>query len=151
MGNWNSYRYADGAWEVFGTPDEVPELSGRDLRFFVGDSDLAEVRYSPVTPPATGSAFVGQTPRSYFDDPAAPGSTDPAPEAAGLAAWAGNGVDPGGNVPLLARDDTPAPDRIGEEDLGRAVSGAGPPPVPWGGPGFRLSPTHRRRRSGRSP
>jgi hypothetical protein len=131
MGNWNCYRYADDAWTVFAGPDEIPEVGDRDLRFFLADSDLAEVRYFPAAAPGTGSAFVGHTPRTYFDDPDAPGCTDSAADAIGLATWAANGVSAQQISALLAVDATEPSDTPVEETLDRLVSALGLPAVPW--------------------
>lgn len=136
MGNWNCYVLADGDWSVYTTPDEIPEtLPDRTLRLFLADSDFAEVRYDPVTSPGTGAAFVGFTPRTYFENDEAPGCTDTAPDSAGLAAWAGPGVSPADVQELLADDTTgTAPDfekEPVEQVLDRLVTLLRLPPVPW--------------------
>lgn len=135
MGNWNCYIF-DGSWTSHETPDDIPEpLGDRTLRLFLADSDFAEVRYDPVTAPGTGSAFVGYTPRTYFENDEAPGCTDTAPDAAGLAAWAGPGVSPIDVQELLADDDSHGPgeddDPFVETTLTRLVALLRLPPVPW--------------------
>lgn len=133
MGNWNCYIF-DRTWTSYATPDEIPEpLGERTLRLFLADSDFAEVRYHPVTAPGTGSAFVGFTPRTYFENDEAPGCTDTAPDAVGLAAWAGPGVSPIDVQELLADDaSSPTDDNaLVESALDRLVSLLRLPAVPW--------------------
>lgn len=137
MGNWNCYVLDAGAWSVYATPDEIPETLGeRTLRLFLADSDFAEVRYTPVSAPGTGAAFVGFTPRTYFENDEAPGCTDTAPDAAGLATWAGPGVSPVDVMELLANDETgltadSEDDVLVETTLDRLVALLRQPPVPW--------------------
>lgn len=132
MGNWGCYLYSDGTWTERPGPSTTPEAEGiRTLQVLVAASDFAEVRYWPVTAPANGSAFVGFSPRSYFDDPSALGCRDARPEAVGLAAWAGNGVQADQLAQLLATDDGESQDTFVEETVDRLVVLLGLPPVAW--------------------
>ena len=94
------------AWTVLTDDDEgsaqaSPQaLPPGALVVTIHDSDIGSVSYAPVEGDGDGdggdrTAFVGFTPRSYFEDDAAP-SADPDVEARGLAAWAGRyrGVTP---------------------------------------------------------
>jgi hypothetical protein len=50
------------------------------------DSDFATVRYEP-SGPGSGTAYLGCTPRTYFQDKSASASTDVRLEAQGLTSW----------------------------------------------------------------
>ena len=52
----------------------------------IHDSDITTVLYRPVGR-GTGTAYLGATPRTYFEDDNASAPTDVAREAAGLADW----------------------------------------------------------------
>ncbi|MEV7986869.1 hypothetical protein [Micromonospora sp. NPDC085948] len=52
----------------------------------IHDSDSATLTYRPAGP-GTGVAYLGYTPRTYFENPDASAPTDAVREAAGLSAW----------------------------------------------------------------
>ncbi len=52
----------------------------------IHDSDIAVLRYEPVGP-RSGTAYLGHTPRTYFEDESASAPTDVLREAEGLASW----------------------------------------------------------------
>ncbi|WP_192749898.1 hypothetical protein [Actinopolymorpha pittospori] len=56
------------------------------MQLDIHDSDITTVRYRPVGS-GTGVAYLGTTPRTYFEDQIASAPTDVAREAAGLANW----------------------------------------------------------------
>ena len=62
-------------------PYEAPWLS-----VDIYDSDFATVRYEPPGP-GSGTAYLGNTPRTYFGNESASASTDVLREADGLASW----------------------------------------------------------------
>ncbi len=67
------------------------------------------IRFEPSSP-GTGTAFLGMTPRDYFDEPDASAPTDTNLEAEGLAAWArtaetGATPDPRSIQDILAADE----------------------------------------------
>ena len=84
MGYFGSWLFRDGAWTQQPAPAEA---TGRFLHLDVHDSDITTVRYSPAGS-GTGVAYLGVTPRIYFEDPGASDPTDPDREALGLAEWA---------------------------------------------------------------
>jgi hypothetical protein len=49
-------------------------------------SDIATLTYRPPGP-GSGTAYLGHTPRTYFENPDASAPTDVAREAAGLGSW----------------------------------------------------------------
>jgi len=61
------------------------------LHIEIHDSDIGIIRYGP-SGNGSGLAFVGITPRIYFEDPTASPPTDPDREALGLAGWAEGAV-----------------------------------------------------------
>jgi hypothetical protein len=66
--------------------DEPPAATEPWLLIDIHDSDITTVTYRP-TGPGTGIAYLGYTPRSYFERDDASEPTDVAREAAGLASW----------------------------------------------------------------
>jgi hypothetical protein len=56
------------------------------LSVYIHDSDIATVRYEPAGP-GSGTAYLGYTPRTYFDDESASAPADVLREAEGLAFW----------------------------------------------------------------
>jgi hypothetical protein len=85
VGFFGSYLYADGHWREEELTSEAIAAEPW-LHASVHDSDFTAVTYRP-TGPGSGVAFLGYTPRSYFemDDASAP--TDVARESAGLTHW----------------------------------------------------------------
>lgn len=114
MGFFGAYMYADGRWSET-DPDAGPSAPPAEpwLTVSVHDSDWAAVRYAPAGP-GTGEAFLGMTPRVYFEDDEASAPTDPSREASGLAAWASAtgaaAVDAATMERFLAGDDDEEPD-----------------------------------------
>jgi hypothetical protein len=85
VGFFGTYLYDGDKW----TPHDLevrPDLAGPWLMVDIHDSDIATICYSPAGP-GTGVAYLGVTPRVYFDDEKASAPTDVAREAEGLAAW----------------------------------------------------------------
>jgi hypothetical protein len=66
--------------------DQQPDATEPWLLVDIHDSDFTEVTYRPVGH-GTGIAYLGITPRTYFDDERASAPTDVAREAQGLADW----------------------------------------------------------------
>ena len=87
MGFFGTYAYENGSWTTL-SEGELPPLTEPWLWIDIHDSDITSVVYAPPGP-GTGVAYLGVTPRTYFENPGASDPTDPAREAAGLAAWAG--------------------------------------------------------------
>ena len=85
MGFFGTYLY-DGEQWLEAHPDNRPAGDGAWLMIDIHDSDFTAVTYHPA-PPGAGLAFLGTTPRAYFEDDAASAPTDVLREAAGLAAW----------------------------------------------------------------
>jgi hypothetical protein len=85
MGFFGTYAYENGSWTTL-SEGELPPLTEPWLWIDVHDSDITSVVYAPPGP-GTGVAYLGLTPRTYFENPGASDPTDVAREAAGLAAW----------------------------------------------------------------
>ena len=85
MGFFGLYLYEAGRWSELGL-DAEPTAREPWLLVRIHDSDIGTVAYAP-TGPGTGVAFLGYTPRIYFEDVTASAPTDPDREARGLAAW----------------------------------------------------------------
>ncbi len=89
MGFFGSFMY-DGAswrdWDLDAQPGTLDLPRGPWLSVIIHDSDIATLQYSP-SGAGSGTAFLGVTPRIYFEDPRASQATEPAREAEGLAAW----------------------------------------------------------------
>lgn len=85
MGFFGSYVFAGTGWTP--VPDEhVLDFAEPWLSVDIHDSDITTVEYRP-TGPGSGVAYLGETPRTYFEDETASAPTDVALEAAGLASW----------------------------------------------------------------
>lgn len=84
MGMFATYRYDGHRWSPH-HPDDPP-LAGPWLTVDIHDSDFTTVVYRPAAT-GSGTAYLGFTPRSYFEDDEASPATDTAREASGLAAW----------------------------------------------------------------
>lgn len=125
MGFFGSFLYAGGEWSVVDV-DEVDEVPLPALLVAVHDSDIAFVSYLPVGP-GTGTAYLGHTPRVYFENEEASPPTDPLLEAAALATWWGavheHGCD---EVAAKAVEILPflATDEVEDETGGAAVAAA---------------------------
>jgi hypothetical protein len=85
VGYFGTYVYDGTTWSDHDA-DDLPTVSEPWLMVDIHDSDITTVRYAPAGP-GTGVAYLGETPRSYFEDDAASPPTDVAREAAGLAGW----------------------------------------------------------------
>ena len=97
MGFFGTYLFENGGWRSDTPPgynvlwepvrgDEPPSATEPWLLVDIHDSDITIVTYRPVGP-GTGTAYLGFTPRSYFERDDASAPTDVDREAAGLAAW----------------------------------------------------------------
>ncbi|MDX3656847.1 hypothetical protein PV646_05960 [Streptomyces sp. ID05-26A] len=112
MGFFGTYAYEHGEWKTL-SEGELPPLAEPSLWIDVHDSDITSVVYTPAGP-GSGVAYLGLTPRTYFENPNASDPTDTLREAAGLAAWWGL-LNPDGDVPakqaellaFLAEDEDP--------------------------------------------
>jgi hypothetical protein len=85
MGFFGTYLFDGRSWSTH-QPDSLPATSEPWLVVDIHDSDIATITYRPAGP-GTGVAYLGHTPRTYFEDPQASAPTDVAREAAGLATW----------------------------------------------------------------
>jgi hypothetical protein len=85
VGFFGTFLYDDGHWYDV-DPDTRPDDGGHWLLVDIHDSDLTTLLYHPAGP-GTGVAYLGVTPRTYFEDDDASAPTDTFREAAGLAAW----------------------------------------------------------------
>ncbi|GAA3634443.1 hypothetical protein GCM10022267_21390 [Lentzea roselyniae] len=85
VGFFGTYAYEHGQWKTL-SEGELPPLDEPSLWIDIHDSDIASVVYAPAGP-GSGVAYLGLTPRTYFENPNASDPTDVLREAAGLAAW----------------------------------------------------------------
>lgn len=112
VGFFGTYAYENGQWKTL-SEGELPPLAEPSLWIDIHDSDITSVVYTPAGP-GSGVAYLGLTPRTYFENPNASDPTDTLREAAGLAAWWGL-LNSGGDVPAkqaellayLAEDEDP--------------------------------------------
>jgi hypothetical protein len=84
MGFFGTFVFDGAAWLT--EPGAEKRVGEPSLLVNIHDSDIATIVYRPSGPGA-GIAFLGETPRSYFEDDDASEPTDVAREAKGLAAW----------------------------------------------------------------
>lgn len=111
MGFFGTYAFENGQWKTL-SEGELPPLVEPFLWIDIHDSDIASVVYAPAGP-GTGVAYLGLTPRTYFENPSASDPTDVAREAAGLTAWwalnnSGDAVDKQAEIlGYLAEDENP--------------------------------------------
>jgi hypothetical protein len=112
MGFFGGYIFDGRNWLEFEpSSGTVPEVGSPWLKVVIFDSDIADISYHPAGP-GTGVAYLGFTPRVYFEDENASAPTDVEREAAGLAAWVA-AYQGGGDetalqdliTPFLASDD----------------------------------------------
>ncbi len=66
--------------------DKLPTVPEPWLLVDIHDSDIATIAYRP-TGSGSGVAYLGVTPRTYFEDPGASAPSDVAREAGGLVEW----------------------------------------------------------------
>jgi hypothetical protein len=87
VGFFGLYVFDGTAWHSFDPGSgETPDIVAPWLSVNIHDSDFAEVRYEPPGP-GSGTAYLGFTPRAYFQDDSASAPTDVSREAEGLAVW----------------------------------------------------------------
>jgi hypothetical protein len=87
MGFFGRYVFDGSTWHGLDLDsDQVPELAAPWLRIDIYDSDIAAVQYEPAGP-GSGIAYLGYTPRTYFEDESASAPADVRREAEGLASW----------------------------------------------------------------
>jgi len=112
MGFFGGYIFDGHDWLEFEpSSGTVPKVDSPWLKVVIFDSDIADISYHPAGP-GTGVAYLGFTPRVYFEDDNASAPTDVERESAGLAAWVAT-YQGGGDeaalqdliVPFLASDD----------------------------------------------
>lgn len=84
MGAFAAFLYDGTQWLPY--DDDIPDAADPWLAVDIYDSDIATVRYAPAGP-GTGIAYLGDTPRNYFQDDEESAPIDIHREAAGLAAW----------------------------------------------------------------
>lgn len=89
VGFFGRYVFDGRTWQDFepGSGHE-PDIEAPWLSVDIYDSDFATVRYEPPGP-GSGTAYLGNTPRTYFDAESASVPTDVPREAEGLASWIG--------------------------------------------------------------
>ena len=85
MGFFGTYLYDSSGWTAW-QAGKVPATAERWLYVDIHDSDIATVMYRPAGP-GSGTAYLGYTPRTYFENEDASAATDVPREASGLAAW----------------------------------------------------------------
>jgi hypothetical protein len=112
MGFFGGYIFDGRNWLEFEpSSGTAPKVGSPWLKVVIFDSDIADISYHPAGP-GTGVAYLGFTPRVYFEDENASAPTDIEREAAGLAAWVA-AYQGGGDetalqdliTPFLASDD----------------------------------------------
>ncbi|SMC69147.1 hypothetical protein [Lentzea albidocapillata] len=85
VGFFGTYAYEHGSWKTL-SEGELPPLAEPFLWIDIHDSDITSVVYAPAGT-GSGVAYLGLTPRTYFENPSASDPTDVLQEAAGLAEW----------------------------------------------------------------
>lgn len=85
MGFFGTYEYTQAGWSP-GDPDAGPSETEPRLWLDIHASDFATVAYAP-SGPGSGVAYLGYSPRVYFETDEASEPTNPAREALGLATW----------------------------------------------------------------
>jgi hypothetical protein len=121
MGFFGTYLYDGDQWHD-ADPDSRPTHGGPWMLLDIHDSDFTTVTYDPA-PNGAGVAYLGVTPRTYFENETASAPTDVFREAAGLAAWWA-ATHPDGDtlakeeqlVTFLAQDVDPEDDDLDDGD-----------------------------------
>ncbi|MEU4238390.1 hypothetical protein [Actinoplanes sp. NPDC026619] len=122
MGFFGTYLYDGEQWHD-AEPDSRPAGDHPWMLLDIHDSDFTIVTYAPPGA-GTGIAYLGVTPRTYFEDDSASAPTDVIRESAGLAAWWAT-LHPGGGevlakqeqlVTFLAQDVDPEDDDLDDGD-----------------------------------
>jgi hypothetical protein len=85
VGFFGTYLFDGGRWTTH-QPAEQPTIPEPWLLIDIHDSDFATLTYHPAGP-GSGVAYLGGTPRTYFENPDASAPTDVVREAAGLSVW----------------------------------------------------------------
>ncbi|MFI5712122.1 hypothetical protein [Kribbella sp. NPDC051620] len=85
MGFFGTYLYAGEQWTEH-DPEQAVEVAGAWLLIDIHDSDFTVVRYSPEYD-GTGVAYLGYTPRMYFESEDDDSRTDTTREATALTTW----------------------------------------------------------------
>jgi hypothetical protein len=85
MGFFGAYLFDGSRWTLH-QPDQLPAVAEPWLMIDIHDSDITTVVYRPAGR-GSGVAYLGVTPRTYFEDEGASPPTDVAREAAGLVDW----------------------------------------------------------------
>ncbi|WP_434438778.1 hypothetical protein [Lentzea sp. E54] len=67
VGFFGTYAYEHGSWKTL-SEGELPPLDEPSLWIDIHDSDITSVVYAP-TGPGSGVAYLGLTPRTYFEEP----------------------------------------------------------------------------------
>jgi hypothetical protein len=87
VGFFGGYVFDGRTWHDFDPDsDQTLDVTASWLSVLIHDSDVATVRYEPAGP-GSGTAYLGITPRIYFDDESASAPTDVRREVDGLAFW----------------------------------------------------------------
>jgi hypothetical protein len=87
VGFFGAYAFDGSTWHEFDPDsDEKPHNAPPWLSVEIHDSDFAVVRYEPAGL-GSGTAYIGYTPRTYFEDESASAPTDVRRETEGLANW----------------------------------------------------------------
>jgi hypothetical protein len=85
VGFFGTYLYDGSRWTAH-QPDQPPTVAEPWLVVDIYDSDITTLLYRPAGP-GSGLAYLGDTPRTYFEDAGASAPTDVVREAAGLGFW----------------------------------------------------------------
>jgi len=87
VGFFGGYVLDSHGWHGFDPgSDQIPDTEGPWLSVCIHDSDIAAIRYAPAGP-GSGVAYLGFTPRTYFQKESASALTDVPREAEGIACW----------------------------------------------------------------
>jgi hypothetical protein len=116
MGFFGAYVFTRGEWRDWDPDAGLPSsVASPWLSVEVHDSDFTTIRFTP-SHGASGVAYLGITPRIYFEDETASAPTDASAESAALMQWAREVVNDqvegadrvAGIRELLATDEDPA-------------------------------------------
>ena len=100
MGFFGGYVFDGSTWYDFDPDsDQILDIAAPWLSVYIYDSDIATVRYEP-SGPGSGTAYLGYTPRAYFENESASAPTDVSREAEGLAFWLGQQQGSSGSAEL---------------------------------------------------
>ena len=87
MGFFGRYVFDGRTWhDIDPGSDQTLDIEAPWLSVDIYDSDFATVCYEPPGP-GSGTAYLGNTPRTYFGNESASAPTDVLREADGLASW----------------------------------------------------------------